>query len=213
MHLFLAAWPMTEGPACHWEPTMPYSLPNQSSDGPAADAAQSAAMRLPRCCRAEAFNFLQSQIGIIDSPQGLLNSAIAIAMHETPNINPRAIDKKLQQYADTIRQRVRGSQPQALLAHLHQFLFEEEKFAGNSEDYYNSANSYLPQVLQNKLGLPITLSLVYKVVAERLGFGTWGVGLPGHFLVGLACDQNKMLVDCFGGGRLLNGDEAHECMR
>ena len=65
--------------------------------------------------------------------------------------------------------RVRGNQQQALLAHLHQFLFEEQGFAGNSNDYYNPFNSYLPALLQTKLGLPISLSLIYKLVAERLG--------------------------------------------
>jgi regulator of sirC expression with transglutaminase-like and TPR domain len=192
---------------------MPHNVSHHPSDASLPGPAAYMAMGLPLCCRPEAFSFLAQQISVIDSPDALLNSAIAIAMHETENLDPQAIDKKLQQYADTVRQRVRGQQPQALLAHLHQFLFEEENFAGNSEDYYNSANSYLPQVLENKLGLPITLSLVYKAVAERLGFRTWGVGLPGHFLVGLQCEESELLVDCFGGGRLLNSDEAHECMR
>jgi regulator of sirC expression with transglutaminase-like and TPR domain len=63
-------------------------------------------------------------------------------------------------------------------------LFEEEGFTGNTDDYYNVANSYLPVVLQTRRGLPITLSLIYKAVAERLGLRVWGIGLPGHFIVG-----------------------------
>ena len=67
------------------------------------------------------------------------------------------------------RSRVRGQQPQAMLAHLHALLFEEEGFSGNVDDYYNTANNLIPIVLKTRRGLPITLSLVYKNVAGRLG--------------------------------------------
>ncbi len=105
---------------------------------------------------------------------------------------------------------MRGTQPQALLAHLHQVLFEEEGFIGNNDDYYNPLNSYLPAVLENKRGLPITLCLIYKLVADRLGLNTWGVGLPGHFLIGMDSGESLMLVDCFSTGRIITKDEAHE---
>ena len=62
-------------------------------------------------------------------------------------------------------------------------LYNNNPFTGNTEDYYNPANSYLPTVLETKRGLPITLSLVYRLVAERVGLRSWGVGLPGHFVV------------------------------
>jgi regulator of sirC expression with transglutaminase-like and TPR domain len=90
-------------------------------------------------------------------------------MHQLDDVAPKNVDKTIQSYADAIRKRVRGPQPQAILAHLHEFLFEEQGFAGNVDDYYNPGNSYLPTVLQTKRGLPITLSLVYKLVAERVG--------------------------------------------
>ena len=61
---------------------------------------------------------------------------------------------------------------------------------------------------KSKKGLPITLSLIYKIVADRLGLRAWGVGLPGHFLVGVESDGAKMLVDPFAGGRMLTADEA-----
>ncbi len=97
-----------------------------------------------------------------------------------------------------------------MLAHLHEFLFEEQGFGGDNEDYYNPLNSYLPAVLERKKGLPITLSLVYKIVAERLGLRAWGIGLPGHFMVGLEMDGQQMLIDPFARGRILTPDETHE---
>ncbi len=168
---------------------------------------------LPMCCSPEAFKLLARQVKAIDSPDALLYGAIAIAMHQVDNIDPAVVDAKLQSYADTIRSRVRGSQPQGLMAHLHDVLFDEEGFSGNTEDYYGTANSYLPVALQSKRGLPITLSLIYKIVAERLGLRAWGVGLPGHFLCGVEVGGTLMLVDPFTGGRILTKDEAHERMQ
>jgi len=164
---------------------------------------------LPLCCSSKAFQLLARQLPTINSPDALLNGAIAIAMHQMEDVDPAGVDGTIQQYADTVRSRVRGSQPQALLAHLHEHLFEELGFTGNVEDYYNTANSYLPAVLESKRGLPITLSLVYKLVAERIGLRAWGVGLPGHFLIGVDAGGSSMLIDPFAGGRMLTSDEAH----
>ena len=187
-----------------------------------------APMKLPVCCSPGAYALLGKAAASIDSPDALLTGAIAISMHQMEEVDAAAVDAQLQGYADTVRSRVRGRQPQALLAHLHAVLFDEEGFAGNTDDYYSPNNSYVPAVLQTKRGLPITLSLIYKVVADRLGLRTWGVGLPGHFLVAVeavdaAATQNKaaqggygedgpppMLVDAFAGGRILTADEAHE---
>ena len=164
---------------------------------------------LPLCCSPQAYQLLIRQLPTMSSPDALLNGAIAIAMHQMDDVDPGAVDSTLQYYADTIRARVRGSQTQALLAHLHEYLFDELGFVGNVDDYYNPANSYLPAVLATKRGLPITLSLIYKIVAERLGLRAWGVGLPGHFLIGVDADGSGMLVDTFGGGRIITPEEAH----
>jgi len=165
---------------------------------------------LPLCCTPRSFNLLSRQISSLNSADSLLQGAIAISMHQMEDVDAAAVDATLQGYVDTVRSRVRGRQPQALLAHLHEFLFEEQGFRGNSEDYYNPANSYLPAVIETKRGLPITLSLLYKIVAERLGLRSWGIGLPGHFLVGLELDGATVLIDPFAQGRLITPGEAHE---
>ena len=168
---------------------------------------------LPLCCTPDAFKLLKRQAASIESADSLVHGAIALSLHQVENVDPAAVDEQLQRYADTVRSRVRGPQPQALMAHLHELLFEEEGFAGNTEDYYNTANSYLPVVLQTKRGLPIVLSLIYKVVAERLGLRAWGIGLPGHFICGVESAGQLLLVDPFAGGQLMTKDEAHERMQ
>jgi regulator of sirC expression with transglutaminase-like and TPR domain len=168
---------------------------------------------LPLCCASQAYNLMSRQAVAIHSPDALLEGAVAIAMHQMEGVDVAHVDRILQSYADTVRARVRGSQAQAMLAHLHEFLFDEMGFAGNTDEYYNTVNSYLPAVLKTKRGLPITLSLIYKMVAERVGLRCWGVGLPGHFVVGVDCDGSTLLIDPFDKGRALTNDEAHERMR
>ena len=169
---------------------------------------------LPLCTSREAFRLLASQLPHLEGPDALLNGAVAIATHHDPACgDTAAVDMQIQGFADTIRSRVRGSQPQALLAHLHGFLFDEMGFTGNSEDYYNPNNSYLPMVLHTKRGLPITLSLLYKSVAERLGLKVWGVGLPGHFVTAVEVQSRVMMIDAFNGGCILSEDEAVKRMR
>lgn len=168
---------------------------------------------MPVCCSPRAFQALAAHLNAINSPDALLGGAIAISMHALQDVDPSAVDAKLQYYADRIRSRVRGHQPQALLAHLHELLFEEEGFAGNSEDYYNAFNNFVPTVLESKRGLPITLSLIYKAVAGRLGLRSYGVNLPGHFLLGVEVGAAPLLIDTFAGGRMINEEEAHDRLR
>jgi regulator of sirC expression with transglutaminase-like and TPR domain len=169
--------------------------------------------RLPICCSPDAYRLLANQLPVINSADALIQGAVAVSMHQLKSADPGRVDDTLQGYVDVIRARVRGSQPQALMAHMHEYLFEDLGLAGNTLDYYNTSNSYLPAVLETKLGLPITLCLIYKAVAERLGFRTWGVGLPGHFLCGLDLDGSRILVDPFAQGRILTPDEARDRMR
>ncbi len=167
----------------------------------------------PLCCKPVAYRLLGRQLSSVGSSEALLSGALAIAMHEMPGLKVEAVGADLQAIADRVRSRVRGSQPQALLAHLHDVLFDEDGFRGDEADYYNPTNSYLPAVLASRRGLPITLSLVYKLVADRLGLQCWGVGLPGHFVVGVndapvGEEPHTLLVDCFNGGRVLSEDDA-----
>src|SRR5947207_528092 len=167
----------------------------------------------PVCCTNEAFAMLAAHVNSLNSPDALLGGAIAIAMHAMKKVDATAVDARLQHYADSVRERVRGNQPQAILAHLHSVLFDEEGFCGNAEDYYNTANNFLPAVLESRRGLPITLSLIYKNVAGRLGVRAFGINLPGHFLVGGELGEAVMLVDPFAKGRLINQLEAHDRLR
>ena len=81
-------------------------------------------MNMPEHCRPAAFQMFAEQIPVLDTTEGLLNAAVAVSMHGLDDIDPAGIEHQLQDMADQILSRVHGTQPQALLAHLHHFLFE-----------------------------------------------------------------------------------------
>ena len=98
--------------------------------------------------------------------------------------------------------------PLRALHRLREFLFDEEGFRGNADDYYDPANSCLNQVLDRKLGIPITLSVLMMEVGRRVGLRLHGVGLPGHFVVGATVGTESVLLDPFDGGTVLTQETA-----
>jgi regulator of sirC expression with transglutaminase-like and TPR domain len=103
-----------------------------------------------------------------------------------------------------------GGDPEAALERLSRFLFEAEGFRGNSEDYYDPRNSCLNDVLDRKLGIPITLSVLMMEIGRRVGLDVDGVGLPGHFIVGASVGRRRIYLDPFNGGAVLTPAQAVE---
>tara|TARA_Y100000766_G_scaffold282908_1_gene297239 strand:- start:1372 stop:3543 length:2172 start_codon:yes stop_codon:yes gene_type:complete len=94
------------------------------------------------------------------------------------------------------------------------YLFDENGFHGSRQDYYNKANSYMDRVLDDREGLPITLSVLVMELARRCGVdGVVGVGAPGHFLVKHLYDNQEQFIDPFSGGKLLSVPEVEELVR
>lgn len=162
----------------------------------------------PVHCRPEAFRFFSEQLPVIHSTEGLLRAAIAVSMHAMDDVDPYAVEARLLEFAQQVRGRVRGRQVQAILAHLHQVLFDEAGFAGNLQQYYNPLNSYIPAVVESRRGIPVTLSLIYKFVADNAGLQVEGINSPGHFLVRVRGVRKWMIVDPFDHGTLLSDAEA-----
>jgi len=92
---------------------------------------------------------------------------------------------------------------------LSEYLFDELGFRGNREEYADPRNSYLNDVLEQRLGIPITLTVLYMDVGRRLGIPLAGVGMPGHFLARHR-DEPDLFIDPFNGGVLLSVDECAE---
>ena len=90
---------------------------------------------------------------------------------------------------------------------LSDFLFTQQRFRGNSATYQDPRNSYLNEVMERRLGIPISLSVIYIAIAQDVGLPAYGVGLPGHFIVGIPDNGDEIYIDPFHGGvRLFQAD-------
>jgi regulator of sirC expression with transglutaminase-like and TPR domain len=161
----------------------------------------------PRFCRRAAYEEFAAQLPTLEVTDSLVRAAVAVSMHELDGVTPESVERSLDDIADEVQRRVKSVTPSALVARLHEVLFEEKGFTGNNDDYYSTNNSYLSRVLESKRGLPVTLSLVYKSVAQRLGLVSRGINAPVHFLAAVESDGHWMIVDPFHGGRMLTKDE------
>jgi len=131
-------------------------------------------------------------------------AAVLIAAVAQPGLD---VDAQLRRLDD-----LAGACPEASLAGLRRYLFADLGFTGNRQEYGDPRNSFLDQVLDRRLGIPISLSVVTVEVGRRLGVPLVGVGMPGHFLVG-AADEPGTYVDPFNGGQVLDPDGCESVFR
>ena len=141
-------------------------------------------------------------------------AALQIATVEYPDLVPEPWLVLLDSHAAEFRQRVDKRTPGAeFIGALNEYMFDELGFGGNSESYYDPANSCLNEVLLRRSGIPISLSIVYMEVARRAGRTVEGVGLPGHFIVHYSDRECEAWIDPFHAGQVLSPDECFELAR
>ncbi|HET7788219.1 MAG TPA: transglutaminase-like domain-containing protein [Myxococcales bacterium] len=141
-------------------------------------------------------------------PVDLARAALAVAREEYPELDEGACLGRLDELAAGVLSGVpAGASAQRRLGRMNAWLFHEQGFAGNREDYYDPRNSYLNEVLDRRLGIPLTLCIVYMEVGRRCGLRVDGVGFPGHFLCKVSVDDGELVVDPFHRGQLLGVPE------
>ena len=134
----------------------------------------------------------------------LETGALLLARTTFPDLNAGACSAVLDEFAGTLRHRLKpGDSPREVLARMNQHLFTELGFCGNEESYFDPGNSYLNRVLERRTGNPISLCLVYMLVAARLQLPITGIGLPGHFVCRHQSNAGSIYIDAFDRGRLL----------
>jgi regulator of sirC expression with transglutaminase-like and TPR domain len=136
----------------------------------------------------------------------LAEAALLVAATEYPRLDPREGLARLDEIGRRAALILTARDPRVRALQLAGFLHEVERFDGNLEEYEDPRNSFLNEVLERRVGLPILLSLVYCEVGRRSGVPFEGVGMPGHFIVKLA-GENDLLLDPFEGGRVLSVEE------
>jgi regulator of sirC expression with transglutaminase-like and TPR domain len=143
----------------------------------------------------------------------LARAALLIAAAEQPGLDLDRHLARLDELAAAAEPARRAPDDLRRLHRLREFLFEELGFAGNRADYFDPRNSYLDAVLDRRLGIPITLSLVLIEVGRRLGLQMEGIGLPGHFITGVRIGGEHVLLDPFNRGAVLTVESCGEVVR
>ncbi len=146
-----------------------------------------------------------------ESTLELDRAALLIAAGEYPHLNVEEYLAELNNLAEMARSRDdMFADPLIRIMRLSNLLFDELQFRGNAEKYYDARNSFLNDVIDRRLGLPITLSVLMIEIGRRIGLQLFGVGMPGHFMAKYADDEQEIFVDPFHGGRIVNEERCHE---
>lgn len=154
---------------------------------------------------------LEQVLSLSDKQMNLAEAALMVARIEYPQLDIKTYLAQIQQLADEISHRL-PSAPSAgdTLNQLNQVLFVEKGFSGNRDNYYDPRNSFLNDVMDRKMGIPISLSILYLQLGDSLGLPLSGVSFPGHFLVKLDLDDGAIILDPYYGGISLSEDDLYE---
>jgi regulator of sirC expression with transglutaminase-like and TPR domain len=139
----------------------------------------------------------------------LASVSLELAKDEYPELDPLTYLTEIDRLATKLRPRLKGVPSNDANA-LCELLFVEEGYRGDSERYYDPENSYLNHVMDRRLGLPITLSILAVAIGTRAGLHVDGIGLPGHFIARLVIGREVVLFDPFHGGKVVSVADCEE---
>jgi regulator of sirC expression with transglutaminase-like and TPR domain len=166
-----------------------------------------------RMTLSEVWEEFERVAGLPDQDIDLARAALLIAAVEYPNLDLEHQLGILDSLAAAASRRLgQRREPLSCVNALSGYLFDEVGFRGNQEDYYDPRNSYLNQVMERRLGIPITLSLVYIEVGKQLDVPLVAIGMPGHLLLRHQ-EETDLFIDPFYGGILLAEEECAQRLR
>ncbi|BAZ46154.1 hypothetical protein NIES4102_31830 [Chondrocystis sp. NIES-4102] len=146
-----------------------------------------------------------------DEQIDLAKAALCYAQAEYPDLDINKYLGILDAIAYEIRPQLPVERyPLKVIQTINYHLFDCLKFEGNSGDYYNPNNSFINQVIDQKAGIPISLSVIYLAIAKRLDFPMIGIGMPGHFLISPDIEDTQIFVDPFNQGEILFPEDCQE---
>jgi S1-C subfamily serine protease/regulator of sirC expression with transglutaminase-like and TPR domain len=145
-----------------------------------------------------------------ESAIDLLHAALLVAKLDNEELDVAAYRKEVDRLARELAAGFpKDADAAAKLAALKKYFFSERGFHGSRQEYYTRANSYLNEVIDDREGLPITLSVLYIELARRVGLDVVGVAMPGHFIVKHIPPKGEPeLIDVFDGGKALTQKDA-----
>lgn len=135
-----------------------------------------------------------------DASLPLLEAAISLGQDEVPGLDVQQVLLQVDALVQRLRRRVpEGADVLQRVQGLNQFFFGELGFGGNRNDYYAADNSYVHRVLDTRLGIPVSLAVLWLELAQALDLPADGVGFPAHFLVQVRVGEGRVVIDPFTG--------------
>ena len=135
-----------------------------------------------------------------DDNFALMEAAISIAQDAEPDLDLQSVMAELDRLQVRLMQRLAGEEDGLQkLSTLNKFFYTELGFAGNLNNYYDPANSYMHHVLQTRRGIPISVALIWLELAAGVGLPVEGISFPGHFLVKVLLPQGQVVLDPLSG--------------
>ncbi len=135
--------------------------------------------------------------------------ALLLAKYDNQEIDIDAYYSEIERMGEDLLSKIKNNIGlEAKVALISQYLFKDNGYHGSRTDYYNQSNSYLNEVLDDREGIPITLSIIYIELAERIGLKMQGLGLPGHFVVCYNNNGNRKIIDPFDNGKPITKADA-----
>jgi len=161
-----------------------------------------------------ALNRFKGIVTARDENINLVEAALVVASNEYPDLDIYACLRSLVMMADELQLLVLGcDDTEDIVETMNRYIFDELGFSGNLANFNDPRNSFFNDVLERRLGIPLTLSILYMELGSRIGLDIQGVSFPGHFLVKLQRDGRELVLDPFAGGIILDEDELRQRLK
>ena len=156
---------------------------------------------------------LADELSRSDAEMDLARAVLLVAKEEYPQLSVDLYLARLDQVAEEVKDRLANETASLIvLGEVIDTLYTRRKLSGNREAYYDPRNSFLNDVLDRGVGIPLTLGIVILEVSWRLGLPLEGVKFPGHFLIRYTGSEVRLLIDPFDGGRIRFEDDAQQLL-
>jgi len=153
----------------------------------------------------------QQLVTLPDAAIPLAETALMIACEEYPQLELSPYLDLLDEMAEAVKRGIAPlDSPIHIVNTINSVLFDAYRFRGNTDDFYDPRNSFLNDVLDRRIGIPITLSTLYIEVARRINFPIVGVGMPGHFLVKYWDRRDEFFIDPYAAGKIMTREDCRK---
>lgn len=191
---------------------LPYLKEAMRSDNPVVK--ERASRLVQRLQYAELEDQVRQFASLADWEMDIETGAWLVARYGYPDLDPSPYTKELDRIANDIGALLDDEMYMIdVVDHINHILFEVEGFRPDNRRFYDPENSYINRVIERRMGIPITLSLVYLLIAKRLELPIYGAAVPGHFLVRFDGPYETLWIDPFNQGAVLDRNDCADLLK